>query len=43
MVPLNRPLHNGDTVQIIAAKSEKAPTLDWLNADLGYIQDGGGP
>ncbi len=38
MVPLNRPLHNGDTVQIIAAKSEKAPTLDWLNPDLGYIK-----
>ena len=38
MVPLNRPLHNGDTVQIIAAKSEKGPTLDWLNPDLGYIK-----
>jgi len=38
MVPLNRPLRNGDTVQILSAKTEKGPTLDWLNPDLGYIK-----
>jgi GTP pyrophosphokinase len=37
MVPLNRPLANGQTVEIVAAK-DGGPSLDWLNADLGYLQ-----
>jgi GTP pyrophosphokinase len=35
-VPLNRALANGQTVEVIAAK-EGGPSLDWLNADLGYL------
>jgi GTP pyrophosphokinase len=37
MVPLNTPLANGQTVEITAAK-EGGPSLDWLNAELGYLQ-----
>jgi GTP pyrophosphokinase len=37
MVPLHTPLANGQTVDIIAAK-EGGPSLDWLNAELGYLK-----
>ena len=37
MVPLNTPLRNGQTVEITAVKSG-GPSLDWLNAELGYVQ-----
>ena len=37
MVPLNTPLLNGQTVEIIAAKSG-GPSRDWLNAELGYLK-----
>ena len=37
MLPLNRPLANGQTVEIVAAK-EGGPSLDWLNAEAGYIK-----
>jgi GTP pyrophosphokinase len=37
MLPLNTPLHSGQTVEIIAAK-EGGPSLDWLNTELGYLQ-----
>ena len=37
MLPLNTPLHSGQTVEIVAAK-EGGPSLDWLNADLGYLR-----
>ncbi|GAB4399263.1 MAG: bifunctional (p)ppGpp synthetase/guanosine-3',5'-bis(diphosphate) 3'-pyrophosphohydrolase [Rhodoferax sp.] len=36
MVPLNTPLKNGQTVEIITAK-EGGPSRDWLNPDLGYL------
>lgn len=36
MVPLNTPLQNGQTVEVIAVK-EGGPSRDWLNADLGYL------
>lgn len=36
MVPLNTQLHNGQTVEIVAAK-EGGPSRDWLNADLGFL------
>jgi GTP pyrophosphokinase len=36
MVPLNTPLQNGQTVEVVAAK-EGGPSRDWLNADLGYL------
>ncbi|MBG9386703.1 RelA/SpoT family protein [Caenimonas aquaedulcis] len=36
MVPLNTPLQNGQTVEVIVAK-EGGPSRDWLNADLGFL------
>ncbi len=36
MLPLNTPLQNGQTVEIVAAK-EGGPSRDWLNAELGYL------
>jgi len=36
MVPLNTPLQNGQTVEVIAAK-EGGPSRDWLNPDLAYL------
>lgn len=36
MVPLNTPLHNGQTVEIVTAK-EGGPSRDWLNAELGFL------
>ena len=36
MVPLNTPLQNGQTVEVIAAK-EGGPSRDWLNADLNFL------
>jgi GTP pyrophosphokinase len=36
LVPLNTPLANGQTVEISAVK-EGGPSLDWLNAELGYL------
>ena len=37
MVPLNTALQSGQTVEIMAAK-EGGPSMDWLNAELGYLQ-----
>jgi GTP pyrophosphokinase len=37
MVPLNTPLRSGQTVEVTAIK-EGGPSLDWLNAELGYLQ-----
>jgi GTP pyrophosphokinase len=37
MVPLNTALKSGQTVEISAAK-EGGPSLDWLNAELGYLR-----
>ncbi|MEJ7929623.1 bifunctional (p)ppGpp synthetase/guanosine-3',5'-bis(diphosphate) 3'-pyrophosphohydrolase [Ramlibacter sp. AN1015] len=36
MVPLNTPLKNGQTVEILATK-EGGPSRDWLNPDLGFL------
>ncbi len=36
MVPLHTALQSGQTVEVVAAK-EGGPSLDWLNAELGYI------
>ncbi|PLZ00216.1 GTP pyrophosphokinase [Burkholderia sp. WAC0059] len=36
MVPLNTPLANGQTVEIVAVK-EGGPSRDWLNSQLGYL------
>jgi GTP pyrophosphokinase len=37
MVPLNTRLASGQTVEVVAAK-EGGPSLDWLNAELGYLK-----
>lgn len=37
MVPLNTALASGQTVEVVTAK-EGGPSLDWLNADLGYLR-----
>ena len=37
MLPLNTALRSGLTVEIVAAK-EGGPSLDWLNAELGYLK-----
>lgn len=37
MVPLNTPLRSGQTVEVTTVK-EGGPSLDWLNAELGYLQ-----
>jgi GTP pyrophosphokinase len=37
MVPLNTSLQSGQTVDIVALK-EGGPSLDWLNAELGYLR-----
>ncbi|HYW55934.1 MAG TPA: bifunctional (p)ppGpp synthetase/guanosine-3',5'-bis(diphosphate) 3'-pyrophosphohydrolase [Polaromonas sp.] len=36
MVPLNTPLQNGQTVEIITVK-EGGPSRDWLNPELGFL------
>ncbi|MEO8279120.1 MAG: bifunctional (p)ppGpp synthetase/guanosine-3',5'-bis(diphosphate) 3'-pyrophosphohydrolase [Ideonella sp.] len=36
MVPLNTPLQSGQTVEVVSTR-EGGPSLDWLNADLGYL------
>ncbi len=38
LVPLSHVLNNGDVVEIIAAKTERGPSLDWLNPMLGYVK-----
>lgn len=37
LVPLNTPLVNGQTVEVLTVR-EGAPSLDWLNPELGYLQ-----
>ena len=37
MVPLNTRLQSGQTVEITATK-EGGPSMDWLNAELGFLQ-----
>jgi GTP pyrophosphokinase len=36
MVPLNTPLQNGQTVEVVTAK-EGGPSRDWLNPEQGYL------
>ncbi len=37
LVSLDYQLRNGDTVEIMTTKSERGPSLDWLNPNLGYV------
>ena len=36
LVPLNTPLKNGQTVEVVTAK-EGGPSRDWLNPELGFL------
>ncbi|HUN93418.1 MAG TPA: bifunctional (p)ppGpp synthetase/guanosine-3',5'-bis(diphosphate) 3'-pyrophosphohydrolase [Burkholderiaceae bacterium] len=36
LVPLNTPLANGQTIEIVAAKTG-GPSRDWLNPELGFL------
>ena len=38
LVSLDTPLQNGDTVEIMNTKSDRGPSLDWLNPNRGYIR-----
>jgi len=38
LVPLEYQLNNGDVVEIMVTKKEKAPSRDWLNPHLGYVK-----
>ncbi len=38
MVPLDYQLKNGDTVEILSTKTDRGPSLDWLNTNLGYVK-----
>ena len=38
LVGLDTTLQNGDTVEIMTAKSGRGPSPDWLNANLGYVK-----
>ena len=37
LVSLDTPLQSGDTVEVVASKSERGPSLDWLNPNRGYV------
>ena len=38
LVSLDTPLENGDTVEIMSTKSDRGPSLDWLNFNRGYVR-----
>ena len=38
LVGLDTPLQNGDTVEIMTTKSNRGPSPDWLNPNLGYVK-----
>ena len=38
LVSLDTPLENGDTVEIMNTKSDRGPSLDWLNSNRGYVR-----
>ena len=41
-VPLNTKLSNGDTVRVRKSITDRGPSLDWLNTDLGYLTTASG-
>ncbi|MGD0856459.1 MAG: bifunctional (p)ppGpp synthetase/guanosine-3',5'-bis(diphosphate) 3'-pyrophosphohydrolase [Dehalococcoidia bacterium] len=38
LVSLNYEMKNSDILEIMVSKAEKAPSLDWLNSDLGFVK-----
>ncbi len=38
LVSLDTALENGDTVEIMNTKSDRGPSLDWLNSNRGYVR-----
>jgi len=38
LVSLDTSLQNGDTVEIFSSKSDRGPSLDWLNPNRGYVR-----
>lgn len=38
LISLDYQLRNGDTVKIVASKTDRGPSLDWLNPHLSYVQ-----
>ena len=41
LVSLDTALQNGDTVEVMASKVERGPSLDWLNPNRGYVRSAG--
>ena len=37
LVSLDTPLENGDTVEVVAGKTGRGPSPDWLNKSRGYV------
>ena len=37
LISLDTSLANGDTVEIFTSKSDRGPSLDWLNPNRGYV------
>ena len=42
LAQLNQALNNGDVVEIVASKTDRGPSLDWLNPELGYVRSSHG-
>ena len=38
LISLDYQLQNGDTIEVLATKVARGPSLDWLNPNLGYIR-----
>ena len=41
LVSLDTELDNGDTVEVLNSKSDRGPSLDWLNPNKGYVRSAG--
>ena len=41
LTALDTALENGDTVEIFTSKSDRGPSLDWLNPNRGYVMSAG--